>query len=676
MKKSVISLLLVVAMLMTAVPWAWAQEETPASEADPALVQAEPEADPQEDPADPAAEPEEDPADPAAEPEEDPADPMADPEEDPADPAADPVEDPADSEAQAELPVIGEQYTLTFGDDLFPKSNDALFTAYVKEMFRAGDPDHLSFPQDKRLPDPSELLSPWQYSMEQRLKQHVQSIASGSKSNTKIEIYLPDLGIQYTDISQTGMETVFQVLILDCTYELYWFGRQVAWGLTSEKKMVVLFAVADDYVSDTAETYVKSSAIKAAKAAVKNTAAIITANAGLSDVEKLRAYKDEICRLTEYNYAAAYTDMYLGQEGPWNLVWVFDGDPETNVVCEGYAKAFEYLCNHSTFQSGLVNCYCATGQAVFPGGASGPHMWNIVTLADGRNYVVDVTNCDEGEAGSNDFFLCCGIYGDAQQGYLLSNGSFFGYDSTTQHAVSARYRTLATSPYYGAPIGVSITGNPQGIRVLEGQEVTFTVTASGSGLSYQWYSLSSLAQGFQPLPGATEPSFTVVATEALDMTPYYCLVTGSDGRRASESAMLEVVVAPVITKQPEDTDYIYNNGVLLTVECSGTHLNYQWYYRTPNVTQWLTETSSNNDITMTGKGPVYRYNRWANTEGSQLYVEISNEAGTVTSQIITISLIRTPTLSASPRSLDVLVGETATFTAVFEGKRLNYQWYR
>lgn len=29
------------------------------------------------------------------------------------------------------------------------------------------------------------------------------------------------------------------------------------------------------------------------------------------------------------------------------LIWVFDGDSSTNVVCEGYAKAFQYLCDLS-----------------------------------------------------------------------------------------------------------------------------------------------------------------------------------------------------------------------------------------------------------------------------------------------------------------------------------------
>ena len=72
---------------------------------------------------------------------------------------------------------------------------------------------------------------------------------------------------------------------------------------------------------------------------------------------------------------------------------MFDGDPETNVVCEGYAKAFQYLCDLSTFSDPNINSYIVTG--VMAGGTgAGPHMWNMVTLEDGNHYLVDVTNCD------------------------------------------------------------------------------------------------------------------------------------------------------------------------------------------------------------------------------------------------------------------------------------------
>ena len=106
------------------------------------------------------------------------------------------------------------------------------------------------------------------------------------------------------------------------------------------------------------------------------------------------AFRDEICELVSYNAAAAGESYTDGYGDPWQLIYVFDGDDSTNVVCEGYAKAFQYLCD----LSGLT-CYTVTG-AMAGGTGEGPHMWNIVTLGD-ENYLVDVTNSDAGTVGQN-----------------------------------------------------------------------------------------------------------------------------------------------------------------------------------------------------------------------------------------------------------------------------------
>ena len=89
---------------------------------------------------------------------------------------------------------------------------------------------------------------------------------------------------------------------------------------------------------------------------------------------------------------------------PWQLIYVFDGDSTTNVVCEGYSKAFKYLCDQSEFDYDGFDCILATGCLGYSSG-SGGHMWNIVTMDDGNHYLVDITNMDEGTTSSDDLFL-------------------------------------------------------------------------------------------------------------------------------------------------------------------------------------------------------------------------------------------------------------------------------
>ena len=125
--------------------------------------------------------------------------------------------------------------------------------------------------------------------------------------------------------------------------------------------------------------------------------------------QRLKAYKEAICSAVSYNHDAVNNNESYGD--PWQLIYVFDGDSATDVVCEGYSKAFAYLCDHTAFQSSLINCWCVSGFVTFSSGASGDHMWNMVTMPDGRNYLVDVTNCDEGDEGNDDYFLLYAVSG-------------------------------------------------------------------------------------------------------------------------------------------------------------------------------------------------------------------------------------------------------------------------
>lgn len=110
----------------------------------------------------------------------------------------------------------------------------------------------------------------------------------------------------------------------------------------------------------------------------------------LSDMEKLTFYHDYICDTITYNtYAAAHEEVY-GQA--WQMIYVFDNDPETNVVCEGYSKAFKYLCENSRFESDIT-CLIVTGDLYQSGVLIGGHMWNSVII-DEKPYHIDITNDD------------------------------------------------------------------------------------------------------------------------------------------------------------------------------------------------------------------------------------------------------------------------------------------
>lgn len=185
--------------------------------------------------------------------------------------------------------------------------------------------------------------------------------------------------------------------------------------------------VSSDYSKDGKRgTYeLDTSKTAAAAECVTTVSNIINENSEKADYDKLLAYMNKICTLTEYDKAAAGGSADYGD--PWQMIYVFDGDPDTKVVCEGYAKAFQYLCDKSSFTDDGIECHTVSGNT------SGPHMWNVIRMDDGRYYIADITNCDAGSTGDPRYLFLTGCEtGDMYSGYTYKRNSItYKYDQGT-----------------------------------------------------------------------------------------------------------------------------------------------------------------------------------------------------------------------------------------------------
>lgn len=265
-------------------------------------------------------------------------------------------------------------------------------------------------------------------------------------------------GVEYWTFSDEAkaklydFEKVLYALMADEPYAFYWYDKTegVAYavdglrinrtGTTSDLYFVAgtrphftaWFTVSTDYSADGTGSYtVDTSKTGKAAEAVANAAKIITDNASATDLAKLTAYKNKICELTSYNNAAVINPDYPYGD-PWQMIHVFDDDTTTNVVCEGYAKAFQYLCDHTDFADSSIECDSVSG--IMRGGTgAGLHMWNILHMDDGENYLADVTNSDTGTIGSRGgLFLSPALAGGS-----VSSG--YGYDTGTDGKADVTY---------------------------------------------------------------------------------------------------------------------------------------------------------------------------------------------------------------------------------------------
>ncbi len=350
--------------------------------------------------------------------------------------------------------------------------NDDLLMQYLKNGVN-GSPQ-------KRKAGRRETLTSKEKTIYDSLKMQIEDVAAGRRSNTVLTVSITDLfegkikktgGYWILTKSALGVSAVIDsnsnvtdealhafnklvnfdgimvldALLYDLPYDFYWFDKTVRywynWNASSQPYVysdgIVFYSepsidftlhVAKDYSAEgkTGTTTTNTTKTAAASACIENVNNIIAKNVGKTPVQKLYAYKDKICALTSYNYEAA-ENLNPIYGDPWQLIWVFDNDASTKVVCEGYSKAFQFLCDCS--ELGSIECYTVTGNLKYYQYDSygvlryygDPHMWNILRMDDDKRYIADLTNCDaETPSEPDDQLFLKGVKeGNIEDGFLM-----------------------------------------------------------------------------------------------------------------------------------------------------------------------------------------------------------------------------------------------------------------
>ena len=308
-----------------------------------------------------------------------------------------------------------------------------------------------------------------------KLVPEIKAIANGERTSSIVKVeglnityYKSDLGLDtlvtgnsFTAEAQAKVEQMFTAdvsadvlltsLITHLPYELYWFdkveGIQISYEMTGTDEYVtissveIMFHVSQDYAVTEGDSYYPTmpdtTKTGAARTAAATAAQVVAENQGKGTYGKLVAYREYITKAVDYNFDAANTANYPYGD-PWQLIYVFDENPDTNVVCEGYSKAFKYLCDLTwTGSDPEAACYLVTG-TMDGGTGAGLHIWNIVSIG-GANYLTDITNCDSGTIGAPDQLFLCGAKGGVNEGYAAA---------TTGGAVTYVYDQRTKDIYY------------------------------------------------------------------------------------------------------------------------------------------------------------------------------------------------------------------------------------
>ena len=355
------------------------------------------------------------------------------------------------------------------------------------------------------------------------LKAEIEKIASGQRKDTNIKT-TGVLG------SQASADKVWHALLSDLPYELYWhdkvIGINYAYTLAADntpfKDVTFSFAVAQEFRGKDMTT----TNIPNVPAAVQTARSVVAANASKSDHDKLQAYRQYICDQVSYNYAAARGEYANGYGNPWQLLWVFDGDSTTNVVCEGYAKSFKYLCDlteESNGWTGDVETINVTGTM-----DTENHMWNIVRIGGG-NYLVDVTNCDTGMKGYPQKLFLRGAVGDGIS-YTVEN-TVYTYGTETRTGFAAADLKLSGTDY--TPAATTLTAPTVTLKAdaASGQPV-ISWSKVGGATQYEVYrSATGKANSFSIIRRTSALTYTDVNAAAGNT--YYYVVRAMKGSGSS-----------------------------------------------------------------------------------------------------------------------------------------------
>lgn len=206
-----------------------------------------------------------------------------------------------------------------------------------------------------------------------------------------------------------------------------------------------------------------------------------------------------------------------------------------------------------------------------------------------------------------------------------------------------------------------ITTQPIDQTVCDGTTASFSVTATGTGLNYQWLQTSDGGATWNTISGATNATYSFTAALAMNDNFYRCIITGGGCTQpdTSDAAQLTVNLPPHIVTQP--ADQLVNEGADagFSVAATGTDLTYQWQQSTDGGASWTTisgETSAYHYIPeATSSMNTYRYK-----------CIVSNSYGSVTSNhsrlILNpggISYIRPPDTTSQTIDKNLSVGATS-----------------
>lgn len=214
----------------------------------------------------------------------------------------------------------------------------------------------------------------------------------------------------------------------------------------------------------------------------------------------------------------------------------------------------------------------------------------------------------------------------------------------------------------------SITVQPSDATVVEGQNASFSVTASGTSLSYQWQVSTDAGISFAEMASETSAVLMLTSvTLSSNGNRYRVVVSNGGGSVTSAQALLTVnqaTATPLFTTHPADQAVTEPSTATFYVEASGTPSpTIQWQQSSDAGASWGDITGATSSSYTTAATTVA-------DSGTQYRAVATNAIGTVNSNAATLTVNPipiAPSFTSQPTDKAVVAPAVATFTVVADG---------
>lgn len=221
---------------------------------------------------------------------------------------------------------------------------------------------------------------------------------------------------------------------------------------------------------------------------------------------------------------------------------------------------------------------------------------------------------------------------------------------------------------------VAITAQPSNQVVLPNANATFSVTASGTGLAYQWEENSG--SGWSAITnggiysGATTSSLTLTGVSSQNNNQYRVVISGTAPCSAlTSNAATLTISTTAISAHPQNQTICTSSGTAsFSITTTGTTPTYQWQVSTNSGTTW-TDISGETNASLSLTGLVL-----ANSTNQY---RCSLNSGAVLSNAAILTVYDPPVITQQPSNLTVCANATSgAFSVTATGSNLTYQWQR